>query len=86
MAGRIAVYSVYQHCRGAHEKLHLLDLTTGKDVVLGTANKGLYRSLAIGPQGLVYVVNYWDHSPSSGASSGKLVFVPMARLVSMVSS
>jgi hypothetical protein len=84
VAGRIAVYSAYQHRRGAHEKLHLLDLTTGKDVVLGTANKGLYRSLAIGPQGLVYVVNYWDHSPSSGASSGKLVFVPTAKLLADV--
>lgn len=85
VAGRIAVYSVYQHRRGAHEKLHVLDLTTGRDVVLGTANKGLYRYLVLGRQGLVYVVNYWDHSPTSGASSGKLVFVPLAKLVSMVS-
>lgn len=85
-AGRIAAYSVYQHSRGGHEKLYLLDLTTGKGVVLGTANKGLYRYLVMGRKGLVYVVNRWDHSPSSGASSGKLVFVPMARLVSMVSS
>jgi hypothetical protein len=85
VAGRIAVYSVYQHRHRAHEQLHVLDLTTGKDVVLGTANKGLYRYLVIGRQGLVYVVNYWDHSPSSGSSSGKLVFVPMAKLASMVS-
>ena len=85
VSGRIAVYSVYQHYRGGHEMLHLVDLTTGKDVVLGTANKGLYRYLVLGREGLVYAVNYWDHSPTSGASSGKLVFVPMAKLVSMVS-
>jgi hypothetical protein len=85
VAGRIAVYSVYRHHRGRHEELHVLDLTTGKDAVLGTANKSLYRHLVIGREGLVYVVNYWYHTPSSDASSGKLVFVPMARLVSMVS-
>jgi hypothetical protein len=85
VSGRIAAYSVGQHRRGAHEQLHLLDLTTGRDVVLGTANKGLYRYLVLGRQGLVYAVNYWDHSPTSGASSGKLVFVPTAKLLALVS-
>jgi hypothetical protein len=79
VAGQLAVYSVNT---GRHlANLHLLNLATGKDVVVATTRNILYRSLALDQRGLVYAVNHWDHSPFSGPSSGKLVFVPTAKLL-----
>jgi hypothetical protein len=57
-------------------RLHLVDLDTGKDVKIARASHTLSRT-ALGPRGLVYAVN--------GKNSGKLVFVPMAKLLQLVS-
>jgi hypothetical protein len=58
----------------------LLDLITGKDVMLATDRGSLYRDLAMGRRGLVYVVNHLKDYRSS-SSSGKLVFVPTVELL-----
>jgi hypothetical protein len=80
--GKLAVYAVDP--RYWTRKLHLLDLTTGKDVVIATATGSGYssRDTAIDLKGLVYTVNsyYGPHA------HGKLVFVPTAKLLSMVAS
>ena len=77
-SGQVAVYSVDPRSAGPR-KLHVVGLTTGKDVVLATGKGAGYyaRDAAMSPQGLVYAVNYRDH--------GKLVFVPMAKLLAKVS-
>lgn len=77
---RLAVYSVVA-ARGA-KQLHVLDLRTGKDVLLAARLGPLfYRDLAVGRRGLVYVAN----SGASSRSHGKLVFVPMPRLLRLTS-
>jgi len=79
--GQLAVYSTYYS--GSTRKLHVLRLTTGKDIVLATARgTGYYeRDAAIGPRGLVYLVNYHQHGRLSEPMRGKLVFVPLAKLL-----
>jgi hypothetical protein len=74
-AGQLAVYAAGPGTR----KLHVVWLTTGKDVVLATGNGAGYyaRDAAMSPYGLAYAINYRDH--------GKLVFVPMAKLLAKVS-
>jgi hypothetical protein len=56
-------------------RLHLVDLTTGKDIMIARAGP-----TAIGPRGLVHAVN-----PNQNGRPAKLVFVPMAKLLAMVS-
>jgi hypothetical protein len=56
-------------------RLHLVDLNTGKDVTLAAASHTVSPT-ALGARGLVYAVN--PHN------TGKLVFVPMAKLLAMV--
>jgi len=84
--GQVAVYSVDPR-RSAPRKLHVIRLTTGKDVVLATGGGAGYesRDAAIGPRGLVYVVNYHQHGRLSEPMRGKLVFVPLARVLRAVS-
>lgn len=53
--------------------------------VVATTRNGLYRNVTLDQRGLVYAVNHWDHSPSSGPSSGKLVLVPMSKLLTALS-
>ena len=79
--GQLAVYSTYSY--GSNRKLHVLRLTTGKDVVLATGRgTGYYgHDAAIGPRGLVYAVNYHEHGRLSEPERGKLVFVPLAKLL-----
>lgn len=83
--GQLAVYSTYS--AGSTRKLHVLRLTTGKDVVLTTAGgTGYYESdAAIGPRGLVYLANYHEHGRLSEPMRGKLVFVPLAQVLRAVS-
>jgi hypothetical protein len=79
--GGLALYSVYSRYVGGGEKLHVLDLATGKDAVVANVKGfGANRAWAIGSRGLVYVVNRGisQHSP------GKLVFVPTAELNRLV--
>lgn len=81
VAGQLAVYSVKYRRQSVNPKnLHLLNLTTGKDVVIATTTNSRYRDLAIGRRGLVYAVN-----PFKDTRSGKLVFVPTAKLLAALS-
>ena len=63
----------------AARKLHVIRLATGKDVVVATGKGSGYwnHDAAMSSHGLVYAVNYSTH--------GKLVFVPMAKLLAKVS-
>jgi hypothetical protein len=79
--GGLALYSVYSRYIRGSEKLHALDLATGKDALVAVVKGfGANRAWAIGSRGLVYVVNRGisEHSP------GKLVFVPTAELNRLV--
>jgi hypothetical protein len=59
----------------------VLDLATGKDVMVTTVKGfGDNREWAVGARGLVYVVN----SGTSAQSHGKIVFLPMAKLLALV--
>jgi hypothetical protein len=58
-------------------RLHLVDLKAGKDVIVAPTHAAFP---AIGPRGLVYAVN-----PKRDDRPAKLVFVPMAKLLAMVS-
>jgi hypothetical protein len=83
VAGQLAVYSVYPRRQSAHPKnLHLLDLASGKDVVIARTTNLRYRDLTIGRRGLVYAVNppfkFKDTRP------GKLVFLPTAKLLALL--
>lgn len=83
--GGLVLYSVYTGYIGGYETLHVLDPTTGKDAFVGHVRGfGANRMWAIGPRGLVYVVNSGNYTRSS--SSGKLVFVPTARLDALLGS
>jgi hypothetical protein len=77
VSGRLAAYSVPN---GRLAKLHVLDLTTGKDVVIATYGHSLTRGLAVGRLGLVYVAN----RGASPESRGKLVFVRMSKLLALM--
>jgi len=57
-------------------RLHLVDLNTGKDVMIAPASNTV-SPVALNSHGLVYAVN--PHN------TGKLVFVPMAKLLALVS-
>jgi len=81
VAGQLAAYSVnYRRQSVTPENLHLLNLTTGKDVVIATTTNSRYRDLAIGRRGLVYAAN-----PIKDTWPGKLVFVPTDKLRSLLS-
>lgn len=70
VSGRVAVIQ-------GSSKLQLLDLTTGKQVAIIASRSN--NPATIGSRGLVYAVNpYKDNRP------GKLVFVPMAKLLAML--
>lgn len=83
VAGQLMAYSVYPRRPSDHPNVHLLDLTTGTDVVIANATNLRNRDLAISRRGLVYVVNppfkFRDTRP------GKLVFVPTAKLLAALS-
>lgn len=78
----IAIYSVYPlKGRAGSRKLHALQLATGKDVVIVTG-EGPYPytqgdDAQIGRLGIVYAINIKNR--------GKLVFMPMARVLAAVS-
>lgn len=76
--GGLAVYGHLASVQG-RSRLHLVDLKTGKDVI-AFAHASARVSPAIGPRGLVYAVNSGGRQPH-----GKLVFVPMSRLLRLVS-
>jgi hypothetical protein len=81
--GGLVLYSVYTGYIGGYETLRVLDPTTGKDAfVAHVRGFGANRMWAIGSRGLVYVVNSGNYTRPS--SSGKLVFVPKARLEALL--
>ena len=80
--GNLATYSVDPR-QAWTRAVHVLQLTTGKDVVIAKARGSGYfsRDAALGPRGLVYVVKYYEHNRIGQPQHGKLVFVPTARLL-----
>jgi hypothetical protein len=72
----IAVHGQLAAVEGS-SKLHLIDLQTGKDKAIAPSSRGCIA--ALGPRGLVYAVN-----PNSDRKPGKLVFVPMGKLLAAV--
>jgi hypothetical protein len=72
----IAVHGQLAAVEGS-SKLHLIDLQTGKDKAIAPSSRGC--TAALGPRGLVYAVN-----PKSDRKPGKLVFVPMGKLLAAV--
>jgi hypothetical protein len=81
VAGQLAAYSVgYRRQSVSPKNLHLLNLATGKDVVIATTTNSRYRDLTIGRRGLVYAVN-----PFKNTRPGRLVFVPTAKLLAALS-
>ena len=79
--GHLATYSVDTFSRPAR-RLHLIDLNSGKDIVLAKSLENAGRDTALGQRGLAYIVNYY---PRGKPAHGKLVFVPMEKLLGMVS-
>ena len=71
VSGRVAVVS-------GPFKLQLLDLRTGRQVAVSASRPN--SPATIGSRGLVYAIN-----PYKSGRPGKLVFVPMAKLLGMVS-
>lgn len=72
----IAVHGQLAAVEGS-SKLHLIDLKTGKEEAIAPSSRGC--PAALGPRGLVYAVN-----PNSDKKPGKLVFVPLGRLLADV--
>jgi hypothetical protein len=79
--GRLAVFE------GSGFRLHLLDLTTGRDVIVAANGSGPAvigaGPAAIDSRGLVYAVNTFPNA-GDGQPHGKLIFVPMAKLLAML--
>ena len=82
--GTLATYSVDPRSSDARS-VHVLSLTTGKHVVVGTGRSGSLgyygRDAALGPRGLVYSVTFHEHHKLGTPQHGKLVFVPTAKLL-----
>jgi hypothetical protein len=72
-------FAVYGHLAAVEGpyRLHLVDLGSGKDVTIAPASH-TDSPPALGPRGLVYTLNPHYNGP------GKLVFVPMSRLLAAV--
>jgi len=70
---RLAAYGQFAAVEGPY-RLHVVDLTTGKDVLTAPASR-TDSPAAIGPHGLVYATRTTYNGP------GRLTFVPMARLL-----
>ena len=75
--GKLVLYSVYTGYVGGNERLHVLDPATGKDaVVTRVAGYGNLNGWVVGSRGLVYAID--------SGKSGKLYFVPAAKLESLL--
>jgi len=82
LSGNLAVYSAGCGYLGGTQKLHLLDLATGKDVVIAHASGNGGYITAMDSHGLVYSAN--PYTPKKKAQ-GKLVFIPTAKLAAALS-
>jgi hypothetical protein len=75
--GGLVLYSVYTGYIGNNESLHVLDPATGRDAkVAKVQGVGALQPWAFGARGAVYALNTYR--------SGKLVFVPTAKLESLL--
>jgi hypothetical protein len=75
--GKLVLYSVYTGYVGGNERLHVLDPATGKDaVVTRVKGSGNLNGWVVGSRGLVYAID--------SGRSGKLEFVPAAKLASLL--
>lgn len=75
--GKLVLYSVYTGYVGGNERLHVLDPATGKDAVVSrVAGYGNLNGWVVGSRGLVYAID--------SGRSGKLEFVPTAKLESLL--
>jgi hypothetical protein len=75
--GKLVLYSVYTGYVGGNERLHMLDPTTGKDAVVARVKGyGNLNGWVVGSRGLVYAID--------SGKSGKLEFVPAAKLESLL--
>lgn len=81
--GQLATYSVDPR-QSWTRSVHVLQLATGRDVVLATARGSARHDAAIGPRGLVYVVTYYEHNRIGQPQHGKLVLVPLAKVLAAV--
>ena len=77
--GKLVLYSVYTGYVGGNERLHVLDPATGKDAVVARVKGyGDLDGWVVGSRGVVYAID--------SGKSGKLEFVPAAKLESLLSS
>lgn len=77
--GKLVLYSVYTGFVGGNQRLHVLDPVTGKDAVVSRVKGyGNLNGWVIGSRGLVYAID--------SGKSGKLEFVPTAKLESLLGS
>lgn len=76
--GRIAVFSVDP--RYASRNLRILDLETGKSLILPSRPRSAWNDASVGPLGVVYAVN--DYRAYGGRHpTGTLVFLSAARVL-----
>jgi hypothetical protein len=81
VSGSLAVYSAGCGYLGGTQRLHVLDLATGKDVVIAHAPGNGGYITAMDSHGLVYSDN--PYTPRK--KHGKIVFVPTAKLLAALS-
>lgn len=75
--GGLVLYSVYTGYVGGNERLHVLDPATGQDAVVArVTGYGNLSEWVVGSRGVVYAIN--------SGKSGKLEFVPAAKLESLL--
>lgn len=79
--GRIGVYLV--DARYLASRLHVVDLSTGKEVVLPVSQHS-GRDAVVGRLGLVYAVNKLYFGVQPPRRTGTLVFLSTARVLSMI--
>ena len=79
--GRIGVYSV--DWRVTVQRLHIVDLATGRERVLGAVQRPWASDAAVGKLGLVYGVNT-NRFGAHPKHTGTLVFLPTARVLEML--
>ncbi|HET7807123.1 MAG TPA: hypothetical protein VFK71_01420 [Gaiellaceae bacterium] len=80
--GRIALY--FADSRRLVQRMHLVDLATGKELVLPpNSHPGASANAAVGPLGVVYSVNTYRYG-SNPKRAGTLVFEPTARVLALI--
>jgi hypothetical protein len=81
--GRIGVFVV--DARFLTSRLHVVDLASGKEVVLPAREHGV-RDAVVGPLGLVYAVNKIDFGVKPPKRTGTFVFLSTKRVLAGIAS